>query len=295
MYQLLKTKAPTLSLAQVEPYLNAKGRSAAALLAGFRTTTDPSLLAEAMEKYPTNAQVAFEAAMRNDISGEERRQWLDALTQAAPNNSLAGYLSADARFKAGQPANAIQDLTVASASQEFQHYSAERVQANEELYLAAGYSPGEAKLLANTFLAAPYLVQLRDLGQELVTLAATYQGSGDQSSREAALQTAVNLGRRLTEPAASEPLSSQLIGINIERTALAAMDPAVPCGADGQTVQQRLDQLAQQKEAIHVVTSQADPLWRMLSDQDWIDYYAQLASSGEEMALQWLVSNYAAR
>jgi len=250
------------------------------------------LLEEALQKYPTNAQVVFEAAIRNGLSAEERRQWLYALKQAAPGDSLAGYLSADAHFKAGQSAEGIQDLNTASGHQEFQPYSAERVQTDEQVYLAAGYSPGEAKMLANSFLAAPYLVQLKDLAQELVDLAAAYHASGDQTSGEAALQIAVNLGRRLTEPAANEPLSSQLIGINIERSALAAMDPAAPYGADEQTVHHRLNQLAQQKEAIHLLTSQADPLWRTLSDQDWMDYHAQISASGEASALQWLVSNY---
>ena len=187
MYQFLKTKAPTLSLAQVQPFLTAKGRSASALLAGFRTTSDPSLLAEAVEKYPTNPQAAFEAAIRNGISTDERQQWLAAFKQAAPDNALGSYLSADAHFKAGQTSEAIEDLRAASSLGEFQHYSLDRVQADEEAYLAAGYSPGEAKLLANNFLATPYLVQLGDLGQELVSLAGAYQAAGDQSSGQAAL------------------------------------------------------------------------------------------------------------
>ena len=103
----------------------------------------------------------------------------------------------------------------------------------------------------------------------------------------------MNLGRRLDEPSPSEPLSSQLIGINIERTALNAMDPSAQYDSTGQTVQQRLELLSARKERIHVLTHQADPLWPALSDQQWSDYHSQLASSGEELALHWLINSFA--
>ena len=291
LYQFLKSKAPVLSVARLESFLSFNQRSAPALLAAFRTTSDPALLSEAMERYPTDAQVAFEAAIRNGLSPDERRQWLNTLKQADPENSLASYLSAADHLKAGQPAEAIQDLTAAASISQFRDYSEERIQDNEQAYLAAGYSPGEAKLLANNFIATPYLVQLRELGQDLVSLAGTYRNSGDESSRQVALEVATNLGRQLNDPTGGEWLNAQLIGINIERTALSAMPPTDNYLAGGQTVQQRLDQLAEQKEAIHVLTGQADPLWRTLSEQDWLDYHAQLAASGEAKALQWLVSN----
>ena len=292
MYQLLKNKVPTLARAQLEPYLNAKDRSASALLAAFRTTAEAGLLAEATQKFPEDPRVAFEAAVRNGVSQQERRQWVDTLKQSAPENSFADYLSAAAHFKAGQPAEGLQDLIAAAAKPHFDDYSTDRVQGNEEAYSAAGYSAGEAKLLANNFLPCPQLIELNELGQDLVRLAAAYQSSGDPTSRETVLQMAATLGRRFDDPSTKQPLSSQLIGINIERSALAAMNPATAYGTTGHTIQQRLDELAQQKEAIHVLTSQADPLWSTLSDQDWIAYQSQIAASGEETALRWLVTTY---
>jgi len=110
--------------------------------------------------------------------------------------------------------------------------------------------------------------------------------------RDSILQATVNLGHRLDEPSPSEPLSSELIGINIERTALGAMDPAAQYDSTGQTVQQRLELLAERKESIHVLTQQADPIWQSLSDSQWVDYQAQRAASGEELALHWLVDNF---
>jgi RNA polymerase sigma factor (sigma-70 family) len=292
LYALLTNKVAKLTLAQVEPYLNVKGRSAASLLAAFRTTSDPALLAEAIQKYPDDPQVGFEAAINNGASPAERRQGLDAFKQAAPENSLANYLSALDYLKSGQTNEALQELSAASGKPQFQDYSHDRVQTDEEAYLAAGYPPGEAQFIANSFLATPQLAQVKELGQNLIGLAALYQQAGDATSRDTALQMAVDLGQRLGDGSGGGALARQLVGINIERSALNVMDPSGAYGTAGQTVQNRIDQLAQQKEAIHGLTAQADPLWSTLSDQDWIVYHDQLAASGEEAALRWLVSNY---
>ena len=290
-YALLTNKVPKLTLAQIEPYLQANGRSAASLLAGYRTTMNPTLLAEAMKKYPKDPQVDFAAASRLDVPAKERRQWLDAFKQSAPDNLLANYLSALDHLKAGQMQQGVEDLATASRKAQFLDYSRDSIQADEQAYLAAGYPPGEAGMLAHTFLAEPQLVSVKELGKQLVDLAASYQRAGDESSRLSALQMAVEMGKRLSDPAAGETLLRQTVGISIERTALSAMDAAGSYGSAGRTVQQRLDELVQQKEAIHALTKEADPLWKTLSDQDWADYHSQLAASGEEMAIRWLVGN----
>ena len=88
-------------------------------------------------------------------------------------------------------------------------------------------------------------------------------------------------------------LISQLVGINVERVALAAMDPNSPYGSsNGQTVQNRLEQLAQQRAAFRELSNQADPLWQTMTDQDWISYHSRSASFGEEAAMRWLVAKY---
>jgi len=295
LYALLTNKVSRLTAAQVEPYLNAKGRSAAGLLAAFRTTGDPKLLTEAIQKYPNDAQVGFEAAIRNDASPEERRAGLDAFKQSAPENSLADYLSALDHLQEGQTNTAVQDLIAAAGKQQFHDYSQDRTQTDAEAYLTAGYPPGEAQFIANSFLPEAELAQVRQLGLNLIGLAAVYQQGGDQSSREAALQMAVDLGRRLDDPSAGETLRWQLVGISVERAALNVMDPASLVSGTSQTVQDRLDQLAQQRQSIQGLTAQADPLWKTLSDQDWMGFHNQVAATGEEAALRWLVSNYARR
>ena len=66
VYARFKDKAPKLTAEQVEAYLKANGRKASSLLAAYRTSGDPALLKEAMEKYPNDPQVAFEAVFAKD-------------------------------------------------------------------------------------------------------------------------------------------------------------------------------------------------------------------------------------
>jgi RNA polymerase sigma factor (sigma-70 family) len=292
LWALITNTPSRLTLAQVEPYLNAKGRNASSLLAAFRTTGDPALLAEAMKKYPNEPQVGFEAASRNDASPEERRAGLDAFKSAAPDNSLANYLSALDYFKTGHKVEAVQELNAAAAKPQFQDYTAERARSDEEVYLAAGYPPGEAQMIGDWFLPEAQLVQIRELGQNLVSLAATYQQAGDQDSHDVAWQMGLDLGRRFDDPSSGQSMRWQLIGIRVERAVLSAMDPTSSVPGTSQSVQARLSQLASQMESIQALTRQADPIWKTLSDQDWTDYHNQVAASGEEAAVRWLVSNY---
>ena len=292
-YALLTNKTAKLTAAQVEPYLNANRRNAASLLAAFRTTGEPALLAEAMQKYPEDPQVDFEAAIRKEAAPEERRQWLDAFKRSAPENALANYLSAREYFKAGRADQAVQEIVAASAKPQFLDYSSDRFQGDEEAYRAAGYSVVEAKVVASSHLLLPQLAQVRDLGRNMVDLANSYRQAGDETSWQSALQMAASLGRRYGDASAGEMLIGQLVGINTERMALSAMDPNSPYGGDGRTVQERLDQLAQQKAGFIDLSKQADPLWPTMSDQDWISYHSRSMVFGEEVALRWLVGKYA--
>ena len=289
---LISSKTAKLNTAEVESYLNSHRRDATSLLAAFRTTDDPAFLEEAMQKYPREPQVAFEALLRRDSTPAERSWWLDAFKQSAPDNALPNYLAALDDFKAGHTQQALQELVSASSKPQFADFSLERAQDDEEAYRTAGRSVGDAKLAATANLRLPHLVQVRELSRNIIDLANSYQQAGDEASRQTALQMAVNLGRRFGEDSAGESLISQLMGINVERTALQAMDPSSPLGDNRQTVQDRITQLVQQRAAIKALNQQAEPLWANLSDQDWATYIDRSQVFGEHRALNWLVNKY---
>jgi hypothetical protein len=292
LYGMLTNKTSKLTAAQVTAYLNENRRNAASLLAAFRTTEDPALLQEAIQTYPNDPQVNFEAAIQKETTPEQRRQALDTFKQTDTDNALANYLSALDHFKSHQTDQAVQDLIAATDKGRFHDYSLERLQADEEAYRAAGYPVADAKVVAVSHLVLPQLAQVRDLGRDILDLASSYQKSGDEDSRQAALQMAVNLGRRYGDAFPGEMLIAQLVGINLERMALGAMDPSGAYDGAGQTVQNRLDQLAGQRATFKELAQQADPIWEKMSDQDWISYHNRSTTLGEESALRWLLGKY---
>lgn len=292
LFTRFKDGPPKLTTEQVDAYLKANGRKASSLLAAYRTSGDSSLLKEAMEKYPNDPQVAFEAVFDKDLPPEEQRQWLNTFKQSAPDNALANYLSAFNYFKAGQTDQGIEELTAASGKQQFQDYTLDRIQDDQEAYLSAGYSPAEAISIAFPWEQLPQLAPLKQLGQRLVDLANAYNQSGDQASAQAALQIAMNLGQRYTDVSASPTLIGPLVGAAIEKSALSTMDPDRLYGGTGQTVQDQLDQIAQQRAALQKLSQQVAPLLQTVSDQDVFVYENRKMIFGEAAAIQWLISKY---
>jgi len=70
------------------------------------------------------------------------------------------------------------------------------------------------------------------------------------------------------------------------------MDPNSSFGNNGQTVQDQLNQIAQQRATIKELVQQAEPFMPMMSDQDILNYEDRRRAFGEVAALQWVVSKY---
>ncbi len=282
-------KVPVEKLAA---YLKENHRDASSLLAAYRISRDTSLLEEAMQKFPNDPEVAFEAAFKQGISPEDRRQWLDNFKKVAPDNALANYLSAYEYFKNGQSDQAVQEFTAASAKQGLDEFNSDRVENDQEAYLAAGYSIEEAKAAACSQLLLPQLAQIKQACLSMADLAKSYQQAGDSASAQSVLQMTIQMGQRYNNSDPGQPMISELVGIAVERIALSAMDPNAPYGDNGGTAQQYLDQLTQQRDALRQLGQQAEPLYSQLSDRDWMLYKDRWMTLGEENALHWVINRY---
>jgi RNA polymerase sigma factor (sigma-70 family) len=296
LYDRLKDKQVKLTHEQVDAYLGANGRNASTLLAAFRTSDDPALLKEAMEKYPNDPQVAFETVAYNtvyskDVSPADQRKWLDAFEKSAPDNALANYLSAINYFNAGQIDQGVQDMS-AAAGKSLNDYTVSRAENDMEAYLAAGYSVADSEVLGTSQLLLPQLAQLKQLALDSADLANAYRQTGDTASAQTVLQMADQLGQQYASPSAGEPTVSQLVGIAIENIALHSMDPNAPYGDSGQTVQDRLNQLLQQRTNVQQSNQQVSNLFPSMSDQDWIIYKNRWLMFGEASAEQWVIGKY---
>jgi hypothetical protein len=282
---------PKLTAGQVEQYLAANHRNSASLLAAFRATGDAAFLDEAMQKYPKDPRVNLAAIFKPGSSPEERRQWLDNFKQSDPNNSLPNYLSARDYFKSGQTDQALQEMTLASGKSGWQDYSQNFVQDAEEAYRAAGYSEADAKSVASASLLLPHLVELKKMGQNLTDAANIYRQSGDAASAQSLLQMGTRFGQEMTE-SPTQPLITTLVGVAIQRLMLGAMDPNAPYDNAGQTVQNRIDDLMQQRREIQGLAQQSDGLFQIMSDQDIASYFDRARSLGELDTLRWAVNKY---
>ena len=291
MMRLLNGETPKLTHEQIEAYLKENHRNAASLLAMFRATGDAALLREALEKFPDDPRVNFAAVLAKDATPAELRQRLDAFKKSAPDNALANYLSALDYFKSGQTAQAVQELNAAHGKAGFEDYSWDFVQNAEEAWRSAGYPEADTSMVATWQLMLPQLIQLKNLNQQIVNLANSYQQAGDAASAQAALQMDINLGQQM-DGTPTAPLITQLVGLAIERNALGAMDANSPYGTDGQTVQDQLNQVLQQKAVINDLSKQMEALQPTMTPQDWINYNERTKTFGEMNALQWLLGKY---
>ena len=205
----LQHESQKLSIAKVEEYLTKAGRTAPNLLSAYRSSGDAGLLREAMEKFPNNPQVAFEAVVRPDLSTEERATWLNRLKIQHPTTPLAIILSALDAFKTGHNEQALQELTAAADKHHFQDYTLERSQNDQDLYLASGYSLAESKAIPTSQLLLPQLAQLKDLGNRINDLATSYRNAGDEASANAALEMSLQLAGHYVNRFPGEPEAQQ--------------------------------------------------------------------------------------
>jgi hypothetical protein len=141
-------------------------------------------------------------------------------------------------------------------------------------------------------LALPQLGQEKQLGYDLVDLANAYSQSGDQTSAQAVLQMAMNIGQNIASNSSSAAYVSQLVGMAIETRALSAMNPNSPYGDSGLTIQDQLNQIVQNRAITRGLVQQAQSLMPTMSGQDWINYDNRRMIFGEVAADQWLVSKY---
>jgi hypothetical protein len=288
--QLLKDDSVfRLSPQQVEPFLQQNRRSAESLLAAARATVDLSFLREALEKYPNDPRVNYGAVFKSD-SLMERRQRLDAFKQAAPDNAMAWYLSAQDYFKSGQTELALQELAGVAAAGNFTDYSRELTQSAEEAYRSAGYSEAESKAISVADLPLPYLAELKRLGQSIGGLANGFRQNGDEPSAQALIQSGVNLAQQVGQNGGQTFFINTLVGIAIERKILERLEPSSPYDTAGRSVQNRLDDLIQTRETLKQFGKQTEDLLLTLSPLEVSSFYDRVKVVGEAEALRWAVN-----
>lgn len=284
----LEVPVPTLPIEEIERYLERNGRSAASLLAVCQVSGDEAYLREAASNHPDDPRVQF-AVLAKDLFPEQRQAWLERFKQSDPANPLPRYLAALEDFKNGNAGAALQELAVASQQSAYNDHTLEMIQDVEELHLGAGTPAVQAKIAAlNTPL--PHLVQLKRLGQEMMTLRDQYTAAGDTASADAMGQMVLGLADRLTQGDGGRFLINQLVGVAIERRLLDQLPPSADSDLLGMTAGQRIAELTDWKNSLKEATSTLEARLKQASEAELISYFDRLKTSGELEAVRWLES-----
>jgi len=185
---------------------------------------------------------------------------------------------------------AIQEMTAGSGKQKFDDFTRDFLQSSEEAWRAAGYSVADAKTISSMQLPLPDLADFRQLGRETVAAANAYNQAGDEQSAQALLAMNITLGQRFNG-APGEPLINQLVGIAVESDTLKALDPNSSYGDSGTKIQNRLDELTQQKNTLKGL-AKAESLLEIMPPEDVISYWDRWRTFGSEATLRWAESKY---
>lgn len=277
--QLFKDNGKRLKLSatQLKAYLSKNGRNAESLLAAMRLTGDIAFLQEAAQRFPNDAAVQTEVALRSGVAAERRRA-IDAMKALDPENALGDHLSALDHFRNGHIEEAYGDLITAAGKTRFDDHALQAQQSAEEAYLTAGFSPVQAKAAAMIGLQRRQIEPMRELSKQLTNLQQGYTAANDAGSAESVRQMGEALGRQMQSSASY--LIDELVGINIENQFLPVSDGGV-----------RQKELQQCVGAIRTLGS--SPQWKALMEgNDTAEitlYLDRLKLYGEAAAIQWLM------
>jgi hypothetical protein len=270
----------------IEAYLRSNNFSAQSLLAAFQITTNREYLLMAATNHPHDPQVQL-AVLAHDALPLQRSEWLARFKKDAPDNALPGYLAARDAFKAQQPQLALRELADAAGKQRFRDYTVEKMQALEEVYLADGRFPGEAKVAGMATVLLPHLKELRDLAGDITALQQRYAAGADQRTADVLAGDTVRLARQLNS-ADSASLLTQLVGVSIEANALKNYPADTTPPFLKVRAEDRLAELKQEREAVRDASKYLDGWIRTANEAEVVTYFDRAKLFGEFAALEWL-------
>ena len=210
-----------------------------------------------------------------------------------PDNALASYLSAQDHFDNGKPEEAIQDLFASVNKPSFNDYSHFDIQSAEEMYLAAGNSPVESKILAVEQEYLPHLHKLHDLGIPLVKQLEAASARNDTQTFYDLAQIGMRLGASVGHNEGVKATIHYVLGIDVQYRILRTLQP------DGQypflqsTPEEAIADLTARRQHIRHLRKNYGDLANAPKN-DIIGYFDPMKVHGEINALEWLTAKQAA-
>src|SRR3954453_14561089 len=117
--------------------------------------------------------------------------------RTSPDNPLPNYIAADDQFKAGNVTAARNELRAAMGKTTYDDFSAQKIAAREELYLASISDPLEARIRAVSGFSLEAVPAIRSAAKALLAIQTEAQATGDTGAALEAAQLGVDIGRAL--------------------------------------------------------------------------------------------------
>lgn len=226
-----------LSREQIDAYVNSHNRNLASLLSAYRINGDKAFLKEALERFPNDPQT-LSTALRLEHDPGKRLEMIEAFKRAAPDNAMGNCLAARALLDLGRKDAAAAELRALSGKP-LEDFTLISSQNDEELYLASGVLPVEAKWNAVSSQNKQHILEIRKLSSEMAEMREGYRAAGDQESADSLLEIQMELGRKLQ---GGGSIVDSLVGMILEKNGLKDLD--------SEEASARLEELALRKDAI---------------------------------------------
>lgn len=273
---------------QLAEYLLKNGTNVETLLVAAQLGDDRTgYFKLAAKLFPDDPRVQF-AIVVHDVLPEAKREWLERFKQSAPDNALAGFLSAREYLKSGDRTSAYLELLDAAGKPHFDDYTLDAWQTTEEAQLQAGRSPAEAKASAAWGLWLPHLGQLRGMANEMEAWQKEYRAGGEMAAAEELARIGAAVAQHLKSGDGSHYLINQLVGTSMERSVLNQLPPdGNPAFLHG-TVQQRLDELSAFRKESKQLVQHFNHFIEQGGETAIISFYDRMKVQGEYATLKWV-------
>jgi hypothetical protein len=276
-----------LTTTEINHFLQEKGSTPLNLIAASRLTGDLKWVREAAQKFPQDATLQLELALKGE-NPEEKLTALKSFRQLAPENSVGDYLSANVAFEQGDTGSAAEALTQSLESTAFIDYNTQIMQAAEGAYLDAGVKPGIASIMTFGAFDMSIVSKLFSVSQNLKAVQDGFINEADYDSAEPTVIIGLTLGQRMQE--SSPLLINQLSGMAIENTFLSQLDPLTVINDQGLTAGERIEAIKTKRGEINAVVQGMTPEYYNNLDESVLQQYMDMAKKDELAALKWLRS-----
>jgi hypothetical protein len=130
------------------------------------------------------------------------------------------------------------------------------------------------------------------MSQSLSDLSSAYRQAGDEASARAVINMGLQMAGKFSS--GQSFLIGDLVGIAIQAKLWKSADPSSASGVPGQTVQDMLNSIAAQREALKLAAKNTDGYLKSMNEQDLVAWCNRVRLVGESQAMRWLQDKYGA-